>query len=97
MRCSETNCWESLNPKVQGSIPCASTICVSGDAPARQNVPFDADRCHQLGVSRTAETTSFTPEMRHNASNCRMHRQASVRAPIPVSYTHLTLPTIYSV
>jgi hypothetical protein len=25
VRCSETICRESLNPKVQGSIPCAST------------------------------------------------------------------------
>jgi hypothetical protein len=25
MRCPETSCRESLNPKVQGSIPCAST------------------------------------------------------------------------
>ena len=47
-----------------------STICVSGDAPARQDVPFDADCCHQLRVSRIAETTSFTPETRQNASRC---------------------------
>ncbi len=26
MRRPETNCLESLNPKVQGSTPCASTI-----------------------------------------------------------------------
>jgi hypothetical protein len=39
-------------------------------------VPFDADRCHQMSVSRMAETTSFTPGTRHNASNCRIHRQA---------------------
>ncbi len=36
----------------------------------RQDVPVDAYRCHQLRVSRTAETTSFAPETRHNASNC---------------------------
>jgi hypothetical protein len=59
MRCPETICLESLNPKVQGSIPCASTIFASGDAPAREDVPFDAHRCHQLSVSRTAETTCF--------------------------------------
>jgi hypothetical protein len=42
----------------------------------RQDVPFVADRCHQLRVSRTAETTTFTPETRHNASNCLMNRQS---------------------
>jgi hypothetical protein len=25
MRCPETICWESPNPEIQGSIPCAST------------------------------------------------------------------------
>ena len=46
--CQRPHKHGTLNPKVQGSIPCASTIFVSGDAPARQDVPFDADRCHQL-------------------------------------------------
>jgi hypothetical protein len=30
----------TLNPKVQGSIPCASTIFVPGRAPTRQDVPL---------------------------------------------------------
>jgi hypothetical protein len=71
-------CRESLNPKVQGSTPCASTICVSGVVPARQDVPFDADRCHQLSVSRTAERTSFT------------HENASQRVKLPDAPTGRT-------
>jgi hypothetical protein len=59
---------------------------VSRDAPARQDVPFDADRCHQMSVSRMAETISLTPETRHNASNCRMHRHAVDGAPALVSF-----------
>jgi hypothetical protein len=38
-------------------------------------VPFDAGRCHQLRVSRIAETTSLTRETRHSASDepCPAH------------------------
>src|SRR5258706_8395087 len=50
----------TLNPKVQGSTPCASTICVSGRAPKGQDVPFDAGRCHQMGVGRLDNTAAFT-------------------------------------
>src|SRR5665213_20697 len=47
----------------------------------------------------TVQTSSTTPEMRLFDSSGRQMVVASTRAltVIPVSYTHLTLPTIYSV
>jgi hypothetical protein len=68
MRWAETICLESLNPKVQGSIPCASTIMLCPTASGRvSGVPDVSTVVGQLSANLplTAYLTAYGLRKRH--------------------------------
>ena len=71
MRCPETTSLETLNPKVQGSIPCASTnlLCpsVSGSASGVPDVPTVGER-HAAKPPLTAYLTAYS--LRNKLPKC---------------------------
>ena len=82
---------------VGGGRPFPPEICVQSDPPPCQTAQFRPISAHSASTVIASEKSSISAYKKSTTRFPTSHRSTVYVTPTSVSYTHLTLPTIYSV